>query len=104
MYRNKKLLIAAKDRPCVMCGNRGTTVACHANGHEFGKGTGCKAHDWAIAFLCQTCHATVDGRFGRLDREEQRELWMHGWIRTLTILFDEEILMVNTKRKLGVGK
>lgn len=98
-YRDRRLLRAAQDRPCVLCGARGSTVACHANWQEFGKGIGCKAHDWAVAFLCQTCHAQVDGRFGRLCKEDQRELWIQGWIRTLTLLFDEGILVVNTKRR-----
>jgi hypothetical protein len=93
-YRNKKLLRAAKDQPCVLCGSVGTTIAAHANWQEFGKGLGCKAHDWAVAWLCQICHDTIDGRRGAMQRQEAYERWITAWIRTMTKLFELGIVVV----------
>ena len=60
-YRNKKILQAARDRPCQYCGrNDWTTVAAHSNAMSHGKGVGIKAHDCYIAFLCSHCHSDYD--------------------------------------------
>ena len=64
VYRNKKILQAAKGEACVNCrGNDGTTVAAHYSGagsYLLGKGTGIKGHDFAVAFLCYKCHKIFD--------------------------------------------
>jgi hypothetical protein len=52
-YRSQKLLKAARDQACAICGSVGTTVAAHSNLVEHGKGIGIKAPDCLIAWLCQ---------------------------------------------------
>lgn len=94
-YRSRKLLDAAKHSPrCFCCGmaNDGTVVAAHANGSEYGKGMGQKAHDWAIAFVCFTCHTQIDQ--GMLPREQRKDMWLHAHIRTMAYLFDNGVLGV----------
>lgn len=46
--------------PGVCNRNPETTVAAHANQQLWGKGAGCKAHDFAIAFACSSCHFELD--------------------------------------------
>lgn len=67
MYRNAKLLAAAKNRACTMCRTQdGTTVAAHSNLLEHGKGRGIKAHDCFVAYLCHRCHTGYDnGHIGQ---------------------------------------
>ncbi len=66
VYRNQALLDLAKGEECLLrvpkyCqGGTDTTVACHSNQLRDGKGTGIKAHDWAIAFGCAGCHWFID--------------------------------------------
>ncbi|MBC3906225.1 nuclease domain-containing protein [Undibacterium umbellatum] len=45
--------------------NPDTTVLCHSNLLEDGKGMGLKAPDTAAAFGCSTCHDVLDGRMAR---------------------------------------
>ena len=59
---------AARDRDCTLmipgvC-NRdpATTVLCHSNRLEHGKGIGLKAPDSAACFGCSDCHDVLDGR------------------------------------------
>lgn len=62
-YRNKVILQAAKDAPiCFLChgANDGTVVAAHSNQIRDGKGTGHKAADYRIAYLCHGCHTLLD--------------------------------------------
>lgn len=93
-FRSPALLRSAKDRPCVMCDSRGSTVACHANWSEFGKGMGLRAEDCFVAFLCQSCHDIIDGRSGKMDRSAQKDLWIQAWIKTISLLFREGIVVV----------
>lgn len=92
-FRSKKLLRAANDCPaCMLCHrfNQGDVVAAHANWSDYGKGMGVKAHDWAVAFLCQQCHARIDS--GSADREAKRNEWLTAHINTLTWLFNEGVI------------
>ncbi len=63
-YRNKKYLALARGKPCASCGvTDGTVVSAHYTGkysHRLGKGTGHKAHDFAVAHLCSKCHYSFD--------------------------------------------
>jgi hypothetical protein len=62
-YRNPPLLRLARLAPfCFGCSgvNRGNVVAAHSNQLRDGKGKSIKAHDYRIAFLCDTCHAAID--------------------------------------------
>jgi len=93
IYRNKKLLDSARDRPCVLCGiGDGTTVAAHSNALEHGRGIGLKTPDFMVAYVCQRCHDQIDGRSGQLTKVEKRTMWMDAWVRTVPIWFNEGIV------------
>lgn len=79
----------------MLCGHRGTTVAAHANSVALGKGTGIKAPDYYTAWVCQRCHDEIDGRTGRLTKEERQELWQRAFIRTVARWFELGIVIVN---------
>lgn len=61
---------AARGRPCIRCGadpsiDASTTVPAHYSrdlAHKLGKGTGIRAHDLALAWLCVDCHDYFDER------------------------------------------
>lgn len=93
-YRNKKLLDAARDRPCVLCGSIGTTVAAHSNSLAHGRGFAYKTPDFMTAWVCQSHHDQIDGRSGKLTKEEKREMWMDAWVKTVAIWFNEGIVEV----------
>ena len=96
-YRNRKMLDAAKDVPCIRCGKEGETRACHYNGvcqDVFGKGRGQKCDDLMTAEFCHLC----DQRFteGKLEpwyAEQKEELAdIHArnnakWLRSQEFLY-----------------
>lgn len=95
-YRSRKLLDAAKEAPrCFGCGhsNDGTVVAAHANGSEYGKGMGIKAHDWAIAMLCHACHSAID-QGAHMTKDERKEAWLRAHVRTMAWLFESGKVVV----------
>ena len=67
-FRSKKLMRSAEGQSCVLCGVVGLTVAAHANYVEYGKGKGIKCPDCLICFVCDLCHALIDGRAGNLSK------------------------------------
>lgn len=86
MYRNKKILQAAKGEDCTMqspnCnGDRATVVACHSNMLVHGKGKGLKAHDLFIFFGCSGCHEFYDR--GAATRDEKEWYFWRAHSRTL---------------------
>lgn len=91
-YRSNKLKEAARDRPCVLCGSYGTTVAAHSNSLSHGRGMGHKAPDYYVAYVCQKHHDEIDGRAGGLSKEEKREMWLSAWVKTVALWFDEGIV------------
>ncbi len=63
---------SAKDEECTIrlpmgvCNyDTATTVLCHENELEAGKGLGLKAPDTCAAYGCSSCHDVVDGRAPR---------------------------------------
>lgn len=76
------------------CGkfNDGSVVASHSNKQCYGKGMAHKAHDWAIAYLCNDCHYYVDD--GKASNEERDIVWLGAHIKTLEWLFREGYLRV----------
>jgi hypothetical protein len=75
-FRHPLLLrLAAKAPHCMACQarNEGQVVAAHSNQQRDGKGTGIKASDAAIAYLCWTCHGRIDQ--GNESREIRVNLW-----------------------------
>lgn len=97
-FRSRKLLDHARDRQCqlqirgVCNGNHHTVVAAHSNQQLHGRGVGHKAHDWACTWACYACHAWLDT--GPATRDEKREAFYIGLSRTLSILFDERLVVV----------
>ena len=94
MFRSPKLLRSAKDQPCVICGDTGTTVSCHSNFIEHGKGTGIKASDVFTARLCGYHHDLLDGRAGKLTKQEKWELFARAHQRTVEAWFKEGLVVV----------
>lgn len=94
MYRNQKLLEAARESPCQICGaNDGTVVAAHSNQLRDGKGRGLKAHDYRMAALCYQCHMDLD-QGAKLTKEERVNKWEDAHRRTIGWLFDNGYLGV----------
>jgi len=86
-YRNKKLLNAANGEMCTFCYIQdGTIVAAHSNLGSDGHGTGLKADDYCIAFLCYDCHLDYDA--GRMDQEAFHKCMKRTWRQ----LLDREVL------------
>jgi len=95
-FRSKKLLSLAKEIPnCTGCGkyNIGDVVSAHANWLEYDKGTGIKAHDWAVAFLCDDCHNFVDK--AGIAKGHKRSFWELAHIKTMKWLFENKKVVVN---------
>lgn len=92
--RSKKLTDSAEGKPCVICGRVGTTVACHSNFGEHGKGGGIKASDIFSVRLCQLHHDQLDGRQGKLTRIELHELFALAHQRTIQAWIEEGLLTV----------
>lgn len=94
MYRNRKLLDAARELPCQHCGvSNGTVVAAHSNQLRDGKGRGLKAHDYRIASLCFTCHAELD-QGSKMSKQERIEMWEEAHRKTIGLLFERELIAV----------
>jgi hypothetical protein len=94
VYRNQKLLEAARESPCQICGaNDGTVVAAHSNQLRDGKGRGLKAHDYRISSLCYQCHMDLD-QGAKLTKEERLNKWEDAHRRTIGWLFDNGYLGV----------
>jgi hypothetical protein len=92
LYRNKKLLEAARLLPCQHCGiSNGTVVAAHSNQLRDGKGRGLKAHDYRIAALCFTCHADLD-QGARMSKQERVEMWEEAHRKTIGLFFENDII------------
>lgn len=92
MYRNKKLLEAARELPCQHCGiSDGTVVAAHSNQMRDGKGRGLKADDYRIASLCFRCHSELD-QGAKMSREERLEMWEEAHRKTIGLMFEREII------------
>lgn len=92
VFRDRKLLDAARDMPCQFCGAEdGTVVMAHSNHHD--KGMAMKASDCFIAALCFFHHNMVDGRILPHMGQETRELiWKTAHKNTLTRLLELNLL------------
>ena len=88
MYRNEKLLKAARLLPCQHFGvSDGTVVAAHSNQLRDGKGRGLKAHDYRIAALCFRCHSELD-QGTKMSKAERVESWEEAHRGTIGWLFE----------------
>lgn len=101
IYRNKQLLQLAQYAPvCMSCGkiNQGDVVAAHSNQLRDGKGTGIKAHDFRIAYLCHSCHMDIDqGR--QMNKAEKQEAWEEAHRKSIEWLFLSGCVEINGGRK-----
>lgn len=94
IYRNKKLLEAVREAPCMNCGaQNGTVCAAHSNQLRDGKGRSIKAHDYRIAALCYTCHSDLD-QGAKMSKEERIQMWEEAHRKTIGWLFDQDILHI----------
>ena len=91
-YRNKKLLEAVRQAPCMVCGVMdGTVCAAHSNQLRDNKGRSIKAHDFRIAAMCFKCHTKCDqGR--ELSKEERLAMWEDAHRATIGWLFTEGVV------------
>lgn len=93
-FRSKKLLDEAKDQPCALCNIVGYTIACHVNSVALGKGTGHKAPDYYVAYMCAFCHDVYDGRRSTLTKDEKAEMWLRAYLKTVSLWFEQGIVKV----------
>jgi hypothetical protein len=94
IYRNRKLLDAARKLSCQHCGIQdGTIVAAHSNQLRDGKGRGLKALDYRIASLCFSCHSTLD-QGTKLSKAERIEMWEEAHRKTIGEFFEMGIIDV----------
>lgn len=63
--------------------NRGMLCLAHSNEQAHGRGMAHKSEDIFGAILCQQCHDEVDGRSGKLSRDEKRDKHRIAHDRTL---------------------
>lgn len=92
IYRNRKLLDAARELPCQHCGAAdGTVVAAHSNQLRDGKGRSIKAHDYRIASLCYRCHSDLD-QGASMSKQERLEMWEEAHRKTIGLLFERELI------------
>ena len=92
MYRNEKLIKAARLLPCQHCGvSDGTVVAAHSNQLRDGKGRGLKAHDYRIASLFFRCHSDLD-QGSKMDKAQRIEMFETAHRKTLGLFFEQGII------------
>lgn len=92
MYRNRKLLDAARELPCQHCQTQdGTVVAAHSNQLRDGKGRGLKSHDYRIASLCYRCHADLD-QGAHMSKAERLEMFEEAHRKTIGLMFERGII------------
>lgn len=88
MIRSSTLKRSAIDCPaCMACGkpNHDGHQLCLAHSNELadGRGAGFKSHDALGALICWDCHDQIDGRKGRLSKEEKHDMHRKARERTL---------------------
>lgn len=97
-FRSQALLKAAHRFPLrALCGKHGYTVAAHSNELRHGRGIGHKAPDFKTAYLCGDpggCHDLVDGRAGKLTKDEKRAMWREAHERTVALWFEYGVVQV----------
>ena len=92
IYRNRKLLDAVRQAPCMVCGVMdGTVVAAHSNQLRDGKGRSIKASDYRIAAMCFRCHSRCD-QGKDLSKEERLAMWEDAHRATVGWMFEQGIL------------
>lgn len=76
--------------------NPETTVFCHINSADAGKGMGLKASDLFGFYGCSECHNVLDGRTkSEYNKEELDLLAYHALIRTQMILINKGLIKIS---------
>lgn len=101
-YRNRALLDLAYELPCTgritdQCGNSRSEPA-HANEAIWGKGKSLKAHDFAFAAMCRSCHSEID-QGSTMSRESRQFIWLRGHVETMRLLWERGLLAVATEAR-----
>lgn len=96
-FRSRPLLDLAYELPCTaritdQCGNSMSEPA-HANEAIWGKGKSLKAHDFAFAAMCRSCHAELD-QGKNMSRESRQFIWLRGHVETMRQLWERGLLAV----------
>ena len=96
-FRSRALLDLAYELPCTGritadCGNSMGEPA-HANEAIWGKGKSLKAHDFAFAAMCRSCHAELD-QGSTMSRESRQFIWLRGHVETMRLLWERGFLRV----------
>ncbi len=100
MIRSRAILDHAKGQPCqlqlpgICCGDNETTVFCHLNGADFGKGAVIKAHDIAGFFGCWRCHNAFDLHTHGLSYAELGRFVLRAVVSTWVILINDNVIKV----------
>ena len=72
---------------CMSCGkiNYDGHQLClaHSNRIQDGKGRGMKSHDQKGAIVCDACHSLIDGRTGKLSREQMQAMHEAAHVKTV---------------------
>ena len=94
-YRNRKLLDAIHDLPCMakfshVCTQHLSVVPAHSDLLEHGRGAFHKAADWAVAAMCDAAHKALD----LMEREQKEREWRIAHKRTMDWLFENEVVRV----------
>jgi len=83
MSNESKVMAAAKDMPCIRCGNTHGVMARHYNGprqHKYGKGRSIKCHWLMTAEFCGFCDEIfTEGSFFKFKKPEN---WASEWDRS----------------------
>ena len=102
-YRNRRLLDLAHSMPCMAHFDHQCTAwhgcePAHSDSQLFGRGHGHKSHDWAFASLCHNAHVELS----TFDREAKQAEWLRAYIGTQSHLYENELVIVNPKKKIAV--
>lgn len=99
MIRSRVVLDHARGQSCQLqldccTGDTESTVFCHLNSADFGKGMGIKAHDIAGFFGCWRCHGAFDLHTHGLTDAEIGRAVLRAVVSTWVILVQDGIIKV----------
>lgn len=101
IHRSKKLRDSAKHAPwCFSCGRGnagGNLVLAHSNALRDGRGASFRSHDVLGAIVCNDpggCHDLIDGRAGKLTKEEKHLMQMLANRKTVLWWIETGLLVV----------
>lgn len=96
-HRNRNLLDIAHDAPCMLqlgapgCGNH-SSVPCHSDLLQHGRGIGHKSHDALAVAGCPACHQIFTRE--HLGRDEYEIAWARAYARYQVWLWQNNLVKV----------